>query len=318
MSVNAIIREYHEEMDAHRFRERKRVEALRASIPELVVIDDAITALSIEAVKRQMATGSADSDTRREIEKLKAKKIKLLKERHIDDEDLRVKVRCPICRDTGYAGGAMCVCLKKRISREAFSRFDLSPLAKKENFETFRLDLYPQAKDGIPVRDMMAGVLKTFRDYCRHFNDIWENYLFTGAPGLGKTFLSNCIAGQLIEQGYQVVYVTAEHLVRALIQQIRAQDDSGVSDALAGCDLLIIDDFGAEYSSDFSSKQLFEVINGRLLAGGKMIISSNYSLNEITRLYDNRLASRIAGNFKPIGFYGNDIRVITRRESLRK
>ena len=318
MSVNAIIREYHDEMDAHRFRERQRIETLRRSVPELIAIDAAIDDLSIRAVKNQLEAGKADDGIRKEIEALKAKKRAVLKARHLDAADFRVREHCPLCHDTGYAEGAMCVCLKKRISRAAFSSFDLSPSAKAENFDTFRLDVYPEQKDGIPVRGMMAGVVSTFRDYCSDFKDIDENYLFTGTPGLGKTFLSNCIAGELIERGYHVVYLTAEHLVSALIGQMRARDDMGMSEALKSCDLLIIDDFGAEYSSDFSAKQLFSVINGRLLSGGKMIISTNLSLSDITRLYDSRLASRIAGNFKPIGFYGNDIRLIIRRERLRK
>ena len=318
MSVNSIIREYHAEMDEHRFRERKRIKTLRDSVTELAAIDQAIDELSIQAIRCQLNAGRADAGIRQEIEVLKAKKSAVLKARHIDADDFHIREHCALCHDTGYADGAMCVCLKRRISKAVFSQFDMSASAKKENFSTFRLDVYPETKDGIPVRDMMDGVVGTFRDYCARFKEIHENYLFTGMPGLGKTFLSNCIAGELIEQGYLVVYLTAEHIVSALINQMRSKDDIGINEALQSCDLLIIDDFGAEYSSDFSAKQIFSVINSRLLAGGKMIISTNYSLSDITQLYDGRLASRIAGNFKPISFYGNDIRLITRRESLRK
>ena len=318
MSINAMIRAYHDEMDAHRFRERKRIDALKASVPGLSAIEAAIDEAAIAAIKHQNAAGAADPAARARIDALKAQKRALLAEHHIDPEDLRVRERCPRCHDTGYADGAMCVCLKKRLSKAAFSRFDLSPRAEEENFDTFRLDVYPESKDGIPVRSVMAGVLATFRDYCARFDDIDENYLFTGVPGLGKTFLSGCIAAELIDRGYLVVYLTAEHLVRALIDRFHAKDDGGIDEALAGCDLLIIDDFGAEYSSDFSAKQLFEVINGRLLSGGKMIISTNLNLADIQNLYDRRLASRIAGHFKPIGFYGNDIRLIKRRERSQK
>ena len=318
MSVDSIIRDYHAEMDAHRYRERKRIKSLKDSVSGLAAIEKAIDDLAIRGIKKRLAGEIADADIQKEIEALKTKKNAVLKAQHINIDDFRVREHCTLCHDTGYASGTMCICLKKRISRAAFSQYDPAPLSKEENFDSFRLDVYPEQKDGIPVRNMMAGVVGTFRDYCARFDGIDENYLFTGAPGLGKTFLSGCIAGELIEQGYLVIYLTAEHIVDALINQMRSKDNIGMSEVLQSCDLLIIDDFGAEYSSDFSAKQLFSVINDRLLAGGKMIISTNLSLSEIMQLYDGRLASRIAGNFKPIGFFGNDIRLITRRESLRK
>ena len=191
--------------------------------------------------------------------------------------DFEIHYLCPDCHDTGYQGRAVCHCLKQALTDAAFSRFDLSPRARLENFDTFELKYYADDKPehGPSPRRYMAAMKQLMMTYCADFEAQHDNYLFYGAPGLGKTFLSNCVANALIEKGKNVIYITAEHLINLVREAVRDGNDRTLSDSLSDCDLLIIDDLGAEYQTAFSDDQLFQIINDRILGDGPMLISSN-------------------------------------------
>jgi len=318
LNNEAIIRDYLDACARNQFLQDQRIHAIQARIPELSDIASRMD-LAGTALVREKLAGDPDAQKhyRAAVDALEARRTRLLAENGLTPEDLAPHYLCPVCKDKGFVDGAMCDCLKQRIAEASFSRYDLKPLARKENFDTFRLDYYPDRQEGaINPRLYMEKILRLFKDYCAHFDQVADNFLFSGNPGLGKTFLTNCIAGALIAGNVNVVYTTASHLVRLVQDTIYGEGGSvnQLYQTLLDCDLLIIDDLGAEYGSRFSGNQLYEIINARLLSDRRMIISTNLTSREIMKQYDKRLSSRISGNFKPIPFYGDDIRLLKKRQ----
>lgn len=319
-SNDAIIQDFLNNRTNHLFHEHERIAALRRSVPDLLALDDERAAAKTTLFQEKIA-GDADADAHFEAAKqeIADKEKQVLADHHIDADQLAVHYLCDICKDTGYVKGKPCQCLRKVLNAAAFSRYDLTPEAQKENFAAFDLNYYddtPNAQ-GRNIRSYMSGLLKRVKDYCDHFDTAEDNFLFTGSPGLGKTFLSNCVACDLIDKGYSVIYISAEHLIDLVRDNFRNHDGGDVRRVYRGLldsDLLIIDDLGAEYHTQFSDDQLFEIINSRIQRQGRMIISSNLKPKEIQRHYNKRLASRINGYFTALPFKGNDIRDQKKRE----
>lgn len=307
-----IIENFLTRRDHERFALKKKEEKLCEAIPELTELKVAQDLAGVDFARARIK-GNKDAQAIFDAlcADLMAKRRKLLAEHNIPEDYLTPVYHCDLCHDNGYVDGKLCQCLRRIIAEASFSRYDLKPQAKAENFDVLSLDVYP--KEHLKTYN---GIHQLFKKYCANFDLQSENYLFTGNPGRGKTFLSNCIVNALIDQGYDIIYITAAHLVK-LVQEVMHEESSSVSElyhALLSCDLLVIDDFGAEYTTKFSGSQLFDIINSRLLRKGKMIISTNLTLNEIMAQYDARLSSRIRGNFKTVPFYGDDIRLIKKRQ----
>jgi DNA replication protein DnaC len=223
---------------------------------------------------------------------------------------------CPKCNDRGYVGTKPCDCLMQLYREE--QRRELSRLLdlQGENFGAFRLRYYsdqPDPKTGRSPRKHMEMVWHS----CRHFAETFEpgnaNLFLTGAPGLGKTFLSACIAGLVSEKGYSVVYDTAVNVVSYFEDARfgrRGDPEEAEADAkrCLRCDLLILDDLGTEMNTSFSVSTIYEVLNTRLREGKSTVVSSNLGIEEIERRYSPQIASRLAGYYGELKFYGNDIR----------
>ena len=144
--------------------------------------------------------------------------------------------------------------------------------------------------------------------YIPNFSNHNANLLLCGPSGTGKTFLSWCIAKELLDRGYLVIYKTSAEIMSDL-RNIVIENNSILKDLLINCDLLIIDDLGAEQVTDFTNTELFNLINTKLLKNKKMLISTNLTLHQISKLYSDRLYSRLAGNFRNFTFYGDDLRI---------
>lgn len=317
---DAVIQAFLNERTNHLFHEHRRIARLRQTLPALSKID-ADRAAAKDRLFREKLAGNPDAaahfDTAR---KAAAKKeAALLAESRINPDELKVHYLCDHCRDTGYIDGKPCQCLKKVLGDAAFSRYDLTPEAQAENFAAFDLTYYDDKpnRKGRSVRQYMSLLLRRMKKYCASFDTATDSYLFSGSPGLGKTFLSNCVACDLIAQGYQVVYISAEHLIDLVRDNMHdpTGDVRRVYRGLLDCDLLIIDDLGAEYRTQFSDDQLFEIINSRIRRGGKMLISSNLKPRQIQQNYNKRLASRIDGYFTTLLFMGDDIRNLKKKAS---
>ncbi|MGM9521306.1 MAG: ATP-binding protein [Oscillospiraceae bacterium] len=228
------------------------------------------------------------------------------------------KYICPKCRDTGYDGTRICSCLMELYRDE--QRRELSGLLKlgEETFDSFDLSLYddkPDPETGISPREAMETVYEMCREYARKFSKNSMNLFLSGGTGLGKTFLSTCIAKVVSEKGFSVVYDTAASVFsRYEDDKFSKSGDPEQSRAdvrrLETCDLLIVDDLGTEFSTAFVTSALYTLINSRLTSGKKTIISSNLSLKELSSRYSAPIMSRLQGEFYILKFYGRDIRLI--------
>lgn len=219
---------------------------------------------------------------------------------------------CPYCGGVGYVGSTMCSCLKE-LCRQAQQQVISKLTTGVERFENFRLDYYPEELDPVfkvSPRKLMERTLQVCKKYAENF-DGKGNLLFVGGTGLGKTFLSACIANAVADQGYSIAYESASALFDKLNRHHFAPDEQTRQqvDSIQSADLLIIDDLGTEMTNQFVISALYSLLNDRLLQGKSMIISTNLNVEEITRRYSPQIASRVQGCFKALTFLGKDIRV---------
>ena len=227
---------------------------------------------------------------------------------------------CPVCSGNGYVGSAMCDCLAELCRQE--QKKELTFLsAGEESFDQFRLDYYSDKSTpaGFVPRVIMEKTYQTCRRYAFGFHDKAGNLLFSGNTGLGKTFLSACIARTVADQGYSVVYESAGKLFQTLEKaRFEANEENRRAAAkYAECDLLIVDDLGTELPGQFVTAALYRLINDRLLETKPTIISTNLSEEELIRRYNPQIASRLRGSYKRVAFVGDDIRLLKNRGVLR-
>ncbi len=223
---------------------------------------------------------------------------------------------CPHCGGAGYIGSSMCRCLLQLCKQEQLA--ELAQLTSgAERFETFRLDCYPDRVDsryGASPRFIMERNLTITKKYAAEFGGE-ENLLFVGGTGLGKTFLSACVANSVADKGFSVAYESAPGLFAKLEKNRFNPDDQSRADCaqLQQCDLLIVDDLGTELPGNFVTAALYNLLNDRLLAKKSMVISTNLNMEEIAARYSPQIASRLQGCFKTLPFVGEDIRVLKNR-----
>ena len=233
-------------------------------------------------------------------------------EGYLDDSPV-----CDRCGGIGYIGSTMCECLRELCSQEQKKELTLLS-GGRENFAQFKLEYYPDTVDsryGASPRMIMERNFRTCKNYALNFSKESGNLLFVGGTGLGKTFLSACIARAVVDRGYSVVYETASRLFTKL-EQARfnpTEENRSEADKLNQCDLLIIDDLGTELPGQFVTAALYSLMNDRILSGKPMVISTNLNVDEAARRYSPQIASRLRGNFNRLTFVGEDIRVLKNR-----
>ncbi len=251
---------------------------------------------------------------------LQQERAQLLRGMGYPADYLEEKPACPLCGDTGYHEGQVCRCL-----REYYKRAQLSELSKlldmgSQSFETFSFDWYSDERGERKrsPRENMERVFDICQDYARHFSPAADNLLLTGQPGLGKTFLSASIARVVSERGFSVVYDTAEHIFAQMEEEKFRPDDSPAAceDAARyrSCDLLIMDDLGTEMVTSFVQSALYQLVNGRLLAGKKTVINTNLAPQQLSERYSPQVQSRLEGEYRVLPFFGEDIRKLRRRQ----
>ena len=227
---------------------------------------------------------------------------------------------CSVCSGTGYVGSTLCDCLAELCRQE--QKKELTFLsAGRESFDQFRLDYYSDKPTpaGYSPRVVMEKTYQDCRRYAFGFHMASGNLLFSGNTGLGKTFLSACIARSVADQGYSVVYESAGHLFAALEKaRFEANEENRRAAAkYTECDLLIVDDLGTELPGQFVTAALYSLINDRLLTGKPTIISTNLNSDEIARRYNPQIASRLRGSYKRGAFVGDDIRLLKNRGGIQ-
>lgn len=290
-------------------------------LPRLKEIDLALRKSMVLAAQAAFTKGD---DARQVMEQAKQANLALQEERsallaaHYPPHWLDEAPLCPHCGGNGYVGAVMCDCLKTLCRQE--QRQELAQLTTgAEHFDCFRLDYYPAEVEpafGVSPRKLMERNLQICKKYADTFGKGSGNLLFVGGTGLGKTFLSACIANEAADKGASVAYESAPNLFAKLSKNQFEGDDQTRSDCarLTDCDLLIIDDLGTELTNAFVIAALYSLVNDRLLKGKSMIISTNLNIDEISRRYSPQIASRLAGSFRGLTFVGKDIRVLKNRE----
>ncbi|MCL2820574.1 MAG: ATP-binding protein [Oscillospiraceae bacterium] len=295
----------------------RRLEKVYAAAPRVRDIDNSLRATMAQLVG--VALGAPSSDG---LEEIRLNNVKLQEERiaeltaagfakdYLDDDYM-----CPKCHDTGFVNNSMCCCLEDIYKEE--QRVSLSNLFKlgTENFESFSLSYYDDsvsAGTGSPRRSMEM-VFEICVEYARNFSAKSKNLFFNGSPGLGKTFLSACIARVVSENGFSVVYDTAASVFSKFedAKFNRTDDIEGIRNETKRyleCELLIIDDLGTEMTTSFTISSLYEIINTRLITNRKTLINSNLTIDELRRKYSEQIMSRLEGEYQVLTFYGDDIR----------
>ena len=299
---------------------RQHLAEAYARVPRIREIDMQLRRTMAQAAQAAFLQGS---DGREQLEKVRGENLELQKERaalaaeyfeegYLDDSSI-----CDICGGSGYVGTTMCECLKELCRQE--QKKDISILSgNKENFSQFKLDYYPDHYDPkyrVNPRLLMEEVLRTCRSYAMNFTPNAGNLLFVGGTGLGKTFLSACVARTVTERGYSVVYEPASHLFSKLEQAKFSPNEENRREAarFTECDLLIIDDLGTEMPGQFVTAALYSLLNDRILMGKPMLVSTNLNVEEMGRRYSPQIASRLHGGFQRLTFVGEDIRVLKNR-----
>ena len=289
-------------------------------VPRLREIDRQLRQTMAVAAQSVFARGA---DAREALEQARQENLGLQQERqalvqlHFEEGYLDDAPICDKCAGTGYLGSSMCECLQELCRQEQKKELTLLS-GGKETFSQFRLDYYSDQYDpkyGASPRDVMDRNFKNCRHYATTFTPNSGNLLFVGGTGLGKTFLSACIARAVADRGYSVMYETSAHLFGKLEQakfggneEIRAEVAKYTQ-----CDLLILDDLGTEMPGQFVTAALYSLVNDRLLAGKPMVISTNLNVDELGKRYSPQIASRLHGSFSRLTFVGDDIRVLKNR-----
>ena len=310
-------------------RERKRYDLeqeLYRREPRLRQLDRALRGTMAELA--ELATsGRAVAADGPEITAIRARNLALQKEREellkglgYGADALDDKPACPACGDSGWMGTEMCLCLKELCAQEQMKGLTaLLNLTDEQSFDRLRLDVYsdqPWQGEGRSPRENMKRVVAVCEGFARQFpNYPLKNLLLSGGTGLGKTFLSGCVAREVSNRGFSVVYDTAINLfaafetrnfTRDLNEERQARDDTR---RYLGCDLLSLDDLGSELSTPLAQSTLYEVVNSRIQADKRTIISTNLSMEHIAQRYTPQIVSRIGGLYRELTFYGEDIRM---------
>lgn len=299
---------------------RQHLAVAYARVPRIQEIDIQLRRTMAQAAQAAFLQGG---DGRELLEKARLENLELQQERailamenfeegYLDDSPI-----CEKCGGSGYIGSNMCECLTELCRQE--QKKEVSVLSgSREAFNQFRLDYYPDRIDpkyGASPRTIMERNLKICRTYALTFAPNAGNLLFVGGTGLGKTFLSACIARAVADRGYSVVYESAGHLFGKLEQAKFSPSEEARRETarFTDCDLLILDDLGTEMPGQFVTAAFYTLLNDRILAGKPMVISTNLNIDEAARRYSPQIASRLQGSFQGLTFVGEDIRILKNR-----
>ena len=312
-----LMRIYEQKQLDNESRLRRRYEDVYRRIPKLEEIDHSISAFSV-AQARKLLEGDnlALSSLKDNINRLSARKLQLLKENGYPENYLELQYTCPDCKDTGYIGSRKCHCFQKAIVDLLYTQSNLQEILEKENFSTFRLDYYSynhiDPVKGRSSREAIDTALKACHEFVDTFSSEFRNILLYGDTGVGKTFLTHCVAKELIDTSFSVIYFTAAQLFDVFARNTfgkreEAKDDS--YEHIYSCDLLIIDDLGTELPNSFTTSQLFVCLNERILRQKSTMISTNLALEDLKSIYSERTFSRLSSNFTMLRLTGDDIRI---------
>lgn len=307
-----LIREYDQRRTEAQRIHAERLDEIRSRVSGYTELEDEATDIAMHYARLSIADPDTDLSTMdTELDRINRRKEELLKSAGYDPAYLTVPYRCQDCEDTGYIGGRKCHCFRQaelRILYEAlYDKSNLHSLLETDNFSSMREDLYT----GEDLEHFREAV-RVCRDYIAGFDTDYNNLLFVGSVGTGKSFLSSCIAHELLMSGHSVLYFSASDFFDTCAHNAfrRGDDDApDIDNDLYDCDLLIIDDLGTEYANQFVSSELFSCLNARHNKRRSTIINTNLSLKFLQERYSDRVLSRITGYYTILKLTGPDLRM---------
>ena len=320
-AVREILFSYQQKRDKAEYEFEERKKKIYNRFPEIQKIDDDITNVGLRMM-RIVISNSPDKEIqlnqyKDKLNALKLSKNNLLKMHNIPKNALEIQYECPLCEDTGFLkSGEKCNCFKQALINEYYKMSNISKNFKTQNFNTLDLSLF--SDEIIPELNIsskqnileISAICEMFVQNFTKENE--ENLLFYGDTGLGKTFMSNCIAKALLDKGFTVIYQTSFKMFEIIEEYKFHNINNSISkenyNNLFECDLLIIDDLGTELTNTFTVSELFMILNTRLLNKKKTIISTNFSLSKLAETYTETISSRIFDKFTLVKFVGKDLR----------
>lgn len=314
---NAIMRIYNQRQFQNKYEQDQRIAEIYERIPQIRQLEDAMSTQAVACARRLLdGDMKAKQVLKSQLEDLREQKTVLLRAYGYAPDYMEMRCCCPQCQDTGYVEGKKCRCFKKEEIALLYAQSNIQEILERENFSAFTFEYYdnkeviPQI--GMTVVDYMKQVYGWCREYVEGFAAKGGNLIFTGSTGVGKTFLTNCIAKELIDRYQSVIYLPSGDLFEIFSKnKFRHDTEEDMQDMyrhILDCDLLIIDDLGTELNNSFVSSQLFYCINERLIRKKGTIISTNLSMDMLRDTYSDRISSRIISQYSIIPLYGGDMR----------
>ncbi|MCC8168435.1 MAG: ATP-binding protein [Clostridiales bacterium] len=307
---DSIMREYEQRQLKNRRLLSLHKEHAYSLSPRFLEINSEIASISVEAARCGSTSG-----LHTKLDALRCEREELLSTLSLPADYFEPIYDCPDCKDTGYTGNKKCHCLKQAIIDKVYEQSNIKNILSKENFSTFTYDYYSDSvinpATGRSSLDTARMAVAECNRFINDFDNKPKNLLFYGDTGVGKTFLSNCVANELLNRGKSVIYFTSFQLFDIFSKGVFEKD----SDAIAAnrdlfdCDLLIIDDLGTEMTNHFVASQFFLCVNERILRMKSTIISTNLGMEQLAELYSERTLSRILSNYVIIKLFGDDIRL---------
>ena len=311
-----LVREEYEEkaLRAEKEADTRRAE-LEEAIPELRALDASLAGLGLQVFQIAMRGGDIQAEIlalREKTEATRKKRAALLVQNGFPADYDDPKYECPLCNDTGYINGEMCACMRRRLIEVGMRASGLSELIKKQSFENFSPEYYRYNPEVFREMSMNLQIAAEFAEQFGSPDAKDKNLLLVGGSGTGKTHLSTAIARRVIERGYDVLYNSAVGMLSDF-ESLRfgtgmVQGDGSNVSRYTECDLLILDDLGTEVVNQFSLSCLYHIVNTRLNLGLSTIINSNLKPTEISKTYNDRIASRLFGEYRVLMFRGKDVR----------
>lgn len=317
---DAILREYDARQIKNQHELSRRIQLAYKEVPRLKEIDDAIASCSV-AQARKLLDGdlTALASLKEQLAAYRLQKEKLLASLGYPADYFLPSYTCPACKDTGFIDGKRCHCFKQAAINLVYTQSNIQDILTVQNFKNFSFDYYSD-EDVNPATGLSSlatakDAVAKCMDFIKNFDNEFSNLYFYGDTGIGKTYLSNCVAKELLDSGHSVIYFTAFQLFDILSRRIFDKEEDAIEahKNIFDCDLLIIDDLGTELANSFTTSQLFLCINERILREKSTIISTNLGMNQLADLYSERVLSRISSHYTLIKLFGADIRILKRQ-----
>jgi len=319
-----VMLEYDKYKRVNKVEKDKRIKKIYDAIPEIQKIDDRLQEIGI-GLSKSIILQNFDREelllkSEARLNELEKRKKNLLSSAGYPEDYLDDIYNCKLCKDTGYINNNKCKCLKQKLINKYYDITNLEEILKEENFKAFKFELYSteviNSDLGISPRENIQIIFKNALRFVEDFDVNFNNFLFYGDAGLGKTFLSNCIAGEILKGGWAVLYIPFSKLTRTieLDRFSKKEEEKEITrdelKTLYTVDLLILDDLGTEVPNILVQSEVFNIINSRISSKKQTIISTNLSPENLAAQYSDRLLSRLAGNYEIMKFIGKDIRSV--------